>query len=87
MFDENKGSAVACVLIAGDKSFSSLPSTSSTDSTIPSAIPDLSKTLKDILVINDTVTDNGSVISSPEDFGINPTKGNQTHALSVDFMQ
>ena len=53
------------LVVADDASFASTES---------STVPNLANTLQEILNINhDTTNDNGSVVSSPEDYGITTT--------------
>ena len=62
VFNENKYVAVVCVMTTEDNPFNSLLFSPSTGSAIPSAIPNISRTLEDILILDDKSTDNNSVI-------------------------
>ena len=70
---DNKSTAVVCVMIANNKSFTSTPFLINSDLSIPPTIQDLSETLNNILIIDDDNTDNYSVVSSPKEHKINST--------------
>ena len=62
-YKDSEPIAVACIMIANDASFASTES---------QPLPDLSTTLQEVLNINNDITDDSKVASSPEEYDIIP---------------